>query len=182
VAIEYARLPDMVNLQAVRSDYSALLGRYHQLAQAIATLEAEPPEHFLAQIIGAADRWRALDADDTAACQSAAAILQALGARELAWEYLTTPLAMRPNEAAPWRSLAQALRRQGEYDLAQRAYASAFEAESTNAQILWDRAQLLQQLERTEEAQRLFRQIAEGTWPRQFNWIRSQARRYLGMQ
>ena len=180
--IEYRRLPEVVNLQAVRSDYSALLGRYEQLAQAIATLEKDPPAGLLVKVVAAADRWRAIDADDTAACQLAARILQAMGARELAWEYLTTPLAMRPNEAGPWTALASTLKQQGEFELADRAYASAFEAERTNAQVLWDRAQLLQQLGRFDEARGLYRQIAEGTWPRQFNGIRSRARQYVGLR
>ena len=180
--IHYGDLPEVINVRAVRVDYGALLGRYEQLAQAIATLEKRPPAGLLRRIIRAADRWRALDPDDTAACQSAAKILQALGARELAWEYLTTPLATKPNEAAPWSNLARTLKQQGELDLAQRAYASAFDAERTNAQILWERARLLQRLGRGEQARKLYRQIAEGTWPRQFNGVRAQARNYLGLR
>jgi tetratricopeptide (TPR) repeat protein len=178
--LEFAELPEVVNLQAVRRDYAALLGRYRQLADAIATLQAEAPREFVGRVIAAADRWRAIDPDDTAACQTAARILQALGAREVAWEYLTTPLALRPNEAAPWASLAHSLRQEGELELAQRAYASAFQAEQTNASVLWERAQLLQQLGRSEEADRLYRRIADGKWPRQYNWIQGRARRYLG--
>ena len=91
-------------------------------------------------------------------------------------------MATKPNEAAPWSNLARTLKQQGELDLAQRAYASAFDAERSNAQILWDRARLLQQLGRDEQARKLYRQIAEGTWPRQFNGVRAQARRYLGLR
>ena len=180
--IEYANLPDVIDLQGVRGSYGALLNQYLTLAQAIATLEKDPPVDFLVRVVRAADRWRSLDADGAAACQAAARVLQALGSRELAWEYLTTPLALKPNEAAPWTALAKSLKSQGEFDLADRAYASAFETERTNAQILWERAQLAQQLGRGAKAQELYRQIAEGTWPRQFNWIRSQARKYVGMR
>ena len=170
---------DVVNLQAVRADYNRLLGQYVQLARAIATLEKDPPADLLVRVIRAADRWRALDPDDTAVCRQAALIFQALGARELAWEYMVTPLAMKPNEAAPWTGPAQQLKGQGELDLAQRAYQSAFEAERTNAQILWDRAQLLQQLGRAGQAHELYRQIAEGKWPRQFNSVQAKAKSML---
>ncbi|HUU21580.1 MAG TPA: hypothetical protein VM389_03505, partial [Phycisphaerae bacterium] len=180
--IEYAHLPDVVNLQAVRADCGGLLNRYEQLAKAIATLEEDPPEGFLGRVVRAADRWRAIDPDDTQACQAAARIFQALDAPEVAWEYLTTPLALRPNEAGPWTSLASELKAQGELHLAERAYASAFEAERTNAQILWDRAQVLQQIGRTGDARALYRQIAEGTWPRQFSGVQSRARQYLEMR
>jgi Flp pilus assembly protein TadD len=67
------------------------------------------------------------------------------------------------------------MKQEGEYDLADRAYAQAFETESTNAQILWDRAVLLQQSGKNAEARRLFRQIAQGTWQPRFEWLRQQA-------
>jgi len=177
--LEYQNLPDVVNLQVIRQDYGQLLVRYQQLASAIATLEAEPPRSFLARVIRATDRWRAIDPDPTTACQTAARIFGDLGASELAWDYLTTPLAARPNEAAPWVSMAQMLRQQGHLELADRAYASAFEVEATNAQILWDRAQVLLEAGRTDDAERLLRQVADGEWPRQFNWIKSRAKQYV---
>jgi tetratricopeptide (TPR) repeat protein len=169
----------VVNLQRIRQDYGQLLARYRQLASAIATMEAEPPQSFLARVIGAADRWRAIDPDPTAACQTAAQIFGDLGATERAWDYLTTPLAARPNEAAPWVNMAQMLRGQGLLELADRAYASAFEAEGTNAQILWDRAQTLLEAGRKEDAKKLLRQVAEGEWPPQFNWIQTRAKQYV---
>jgi tetratricopeptide (TPR) repeat protein len=177
--LEYENLPDVVNLQMIRQDYGQLLARYQQLAAAIATMEAKPPRAFLARVIGAADRWRAIDPDPTTACQSAARIFGDLGATELAWDYLTTPLAARPNESAPWVSVAQMLRQQGHLELADRAYASAFEAEATNAQILWDRAQVLLEAGRTEDAKTLLRQVADGEWPPQFGWIQRQAKQYV---
>jgi tetratricopeptide (TPR) repeat protein len=179
IELEYRNLPDVVNLQMIRQDYGQLLARYQQLASAITTLEAEPPQSFLARVIRAADRWRAIDPDPTAACQTVARIFGDLGASELAWDYLTTPLAARPNEAAPWVSMAQMLRQQGHLELADRAYVSAFEAEATNAQILWDRAQVLLEAGRKDDAQRLMQQIADGQWPRQFNWIQTRAKQYV---
>jgi hypothetical protein len=178
--IEYENLPELVNLQAVRSDYSQLLYDYQRLADAIATLESEPPEDFVQRVVGAADRWRSLDPDDTQATNTAANILTSLGRDELAWDYLTTPLADKPNEAAPWLNMAQNLRQRGDFDLAAKAFSLAYEAEQTNAQILWDHAQLLMQSGRQQEARKLLSQLASGEWQPRFQWIKQQAQRHLG--
>ncbi len=176
--IEYEGLPQVVDLRVIRRDYGRLLSRYQQLATAIATLEAEPPKRFVGRVVRAADRWRQVDPDPTAACQAAARILGDLGAAEMAWEYLTTPLAAKPNQAAPWVSMAKMLRQQGHFELADRAYASAFDAEPQNAQILWDRAQVLLQAGRAEDAKQLFGQLANGKWQPRFSGLKSRARQY----
>jgi predicted Zn-dependent protease len=178
IDLDYQQLPEVVDLQWVRSDYGNLMAQYQRLADAVATLEKEPPKELLARTIRAADRWRAIDPDDTQACHYAAAVLRRLGAVELAWDYLTTPLADKPNEAAPWQSMAQQLKQQGDFDLADKAYATAYELETTNAQLLWERAQLLQQTQKHEEARKLYRQIADGKWQPRFQWIQQQARNY----
>ena len=68
------------------------------------------------------------------------------------------------------------LRQNGMVDLAERAYANAFEAEPTNAQILWDHAQLLKQHGKREESRELLRRLATGKWQPRFHQIQSQAR------
>ena len=176
LALEYQNLPDVINLEAIRRDYGRLLRHYENLAEAMVTLKTPPPPDFLPRVIRTADRWRALDSNSSDACQSAARILQTLGERDLGWDYLTTPVAQQPNEAGPWVSLAQTLSSKGELDLADRAYGAAFEAEPTNAQILWDRAQQLQQAGKQVEAQKLFRQLADTDWQPRFNWLKSRAK------
>ena len=178
--IEYAALPDIVNLQAVREDYGQLMTAYHQLAQAMSALDAPAPRDLLVRVVKAADRWRMLDPEASGPCQSAARALGAMGEVELAWEYLTTPLGLKPNEAAPWLGMAQTLQQQGDLRLADRAYACAFQTEQTNAQILWDHAQLLQQMGQGEAARGLYRQIAQGHWQPRFEWLQAQAKRYVG--
>lgn len=177
--LEYKVLPELINLQTVRADYGNLLGHYQQLAAAMAALETEPPQGLLAKVVRAADRWRSLDADDTQACQAAAGILQVLGARELAWDYLTSPIGQKPNEAAPWLNLAQSLRQEANFELADRAFVNAFQAEPTNAQVLWDRAQTLQQNGRHAQARDLYRQIAQGNWQPRFQSLKQQAQWFL---
>jgi len=175
--LEYQDLPDVIPLEAVRRDYGRLLDHYASLAQAVTALKLDPPRDLLAKTVRAADCWRALDRDESARpCEAAAAILRALGAGDLAWEYLTTPIGQRPNESGPWLGLAQTLNREGAFALADRAYVAAAEAEPTNAQILWDRAQSLRQNGQQAEAQKVLRQIVDGDWQPRFAWIRSQAK------
>jgi tetratricopeptide (TPR) repeat protein len=176
--VEYQNLPDVINLEELRRDYGNLLDQYQRLAEAMLTLKAAPPPEFVAKVVRAADRWRALDPDGEKACQSAGRILQTLGARDMVWDYLTTPIALRPNESGPWANLAQELSRKGDLELADRAFTAAFEAEPTNAQLLWDRAQNLRQVGKRVEARKLFRRLADGTWQPRFAWLQAQARAY----
>ncbi len=178
--IEYSRLPDEVDLESVRAAFSSLLERYQRLADSIASLGSEPPPELVGRVIRAADRWRSLDPDDTAACQTAARVLQRLGTRDAAWEYVTTPLADRSGEAPQWSSLAGTLRGQNEFDLADRAYRSAFDTEPTNAQVLWDHAQMLEQRGQADAARQFYRKIAESSWGPEFLSVQEQARKLVG--
>ncbi len=177
--LEYQHMPDLINLEAVRTDYRLLLSQYWEIAKAAQTLEQAPPKDLLERVVRAADRWRALDSQAGEVCERAAAILKMLGAKELAWDYETTPIALRPNEAAPWLDLAKQLRESGDLEQADDAYARAYRSESTNPQILWDRAQNLLQLGRVNQARDLWRQIAEGTWQPRFQTLVPQARWHL---
>jgi tetratricopeptide (TPR) repeat protein len=127
-----------------------------------------------------ADRRREIEQDPSMACRQAATLLRRIGQHEAAWDYLTTPLALRPGEAEPWVNLAEALKAQGADDMADRAYAAAFDVEGSNPQHLWDRAQLAQQHGRFAEARQFYRQIAEGTWPPQHAGLKQQARAIVG--
>src|SRR5262249_50616757 len=171
--LEYANLPPVLDLHTVREEYGKLLNHYDKLAEAMMTLKVKPSSDFIAKVVRAADRWRALDRDSGDPATLAAWLLRRLGERELGWDYLTTPVALKPREAEPWLTMAGTLERKGDLDLADRA---AYDAEPTNAQILWDRAQNLRRLGKTVEASALFRQIAEGTWQPRFQGLVNQAK------
>jgi hypothetical protein len=176
LALEYADLPEVINLQQVRQDYRSLLNSYAELTKSLATLRLPPPAGFRQRVIRAADRWRALDRDQEEACKLAAAVLRGLGEKELAFDYLVTPVGLRPGEADAWSGLAGQLVRWGERGLADRAYQSAFQRESSNAQILWDRAENLRQAGRLVQARALYRQIASSEWQPRFATLKTQAR------
>jgi hypothetical protein len=177
--LEYQQLPEVINLQAVRSDYGALLAQYQKLADALLIVGTPAQPDLVDRVIRAADRWRSLDTDGTAACQAAAQVLATLGAKDLGWEYVTTPLAAQPNEAAPWLSVAQMWRGRGETQLADQAYARAFQAEPANAQIVLDRAIALQESGQITRARQLLRQVIDRKWEARFQAAVDEARRRL---
>ena len=175
--LEYENLPIRYDVEQVRERYHRLFASYHELAGILAAPDSAAPLDLVGRAIKAADRWRSLDTDVTAACNNAARLLSELGKEGLAWDYLTTPLAMKPNEATAWLNLAETLRNDGNLELAGRAYATAFQAEPTNAQILWEHAQLFEQAGRSKQARMLYMQIADGQWQPRFNQFKRRAER-----
>ncbi len=173
--LEYQSLPDNYNIEQVRANYLQLFTRYRELARIVANPGSGASLDLATRVIESADRWRSLDTDVTAACQNAANVLNELGEEDLAWDYLTTPLALKPNEAGALLELAVTLGNDERYALAERAYERAYEAESTNAQILWDHAQLLERAGKGKKALELYRRIAEGQWQPRFQQLKWQA-------
>jgi tetratricopeptide (TPR) repeat protein len=133
--------PEMTNLEAVRTDFGLLLDHYQQLTDAHAILKTPPPVDLPARVVRFVDYWRALDPDNPTPCVVAAQILDKLGEADLAWEYMNTPAAILPFDGQAWSELADALSRQEDFLLAERAYEQALAAEPDNARILADRAQ-----------------------------------------
>ncbi len=177
--LQARHLPEVIDLEAVRADHGRLLAHYQHLADAMVALKLPPPPDFVARVVRAADRWRALDSETAPACQAAAKVLRRLDERDLGWDYLTTPVALKPNEAESWAQLAAELGKHGELELAERAHRAACEAEPTNAQLLWDRAQNLRHAGRDPEARAVFRRIADGSWQPRFQGLQAQARYQL---
>src|SRR5262249_56346867 len=83
--LEYAQLPEVIDLQAVRRDYGALLGHYQSLADAMVTLKVRPPADFLARAVRAADRWRALGRGGGGARQAGGRIRRGPGGARPGW-------------------------------------------------------------------------------------------------
>jgi tetratricopeptide (TPR) repeat protein len=180
LAWEYRHLPAVIDVQMLRFDYGTLLAWYEQVARARQMLDVAAPPEFVADVIRTADRWRTLDPDPTAACMAAAKVLRVVGHKELTWQYLTTPMALNPNESAPVLSLAVQLKQTNQFELADQAYEWAFAAESTNPQILWDRAECLIQAGKPELARAQYQRIANGQWQPRFANLQHQARQRAG--
>jgi ferric-dicitrate binding protein FerR (iron transport regulator)/tetratricopeptide (TPR) repeat protein len=177
VELDFRNLWDRMDLEAVRNDFTLLLGSYQQTAEALTALKAPLPPDLVARVVRNADRWRALDPDNPVTCTLAAQILYKLGARDVAWEYLNTPVAVFPPDPDAWSELAEGLRRQEDFELAARAYEQAFEAEPSNAQLLWDWAQALERAGQQAPARQLYRKLVAGPWEPRFRWIQEEASR-----
>ncbi len=167
-------------LNVLGEAYRDLADRYGRVASAVAGLDGAALTDLAARVMRVADHRREIETDSSEACRQAAALLRRLGQQEAAWDYLTTPLALQPGEAAPWVSLAEALKADGADDMADRAYAAAFDVEGSNPQHLWSRAQLAQQQGRFAEARAFYQQIATGTWPPQHAAVQKQAKDIMG--
>ena len=63
--------------------------------------------------------------------------------------------------------------------MAGRAYAQAFDADPTNAEILWQRVQVLVESGRRSQADPLLRQLVEQSWDLKYDGIVRQAERVL---
>jgi len=177
--LEFATRPTVINLETVRSDYAALLAKYEELITAAMTLEVDPSPDLIARVIQAADQWRTLDDDDTAACQTASRLLSKLHQTELAWDYLTTTLAENSGESGPWIALARSLSEDKRTDLADIAWTRAFEFESTNPDILLEHARMLQAAGRVNPARTLLQQVSSGEWQPRFGRTKTEAQSLL---
>ena len=174
--IEFRELPEVVNLETVREDYGGLLTHYESMIASSKRSKTPAPKEMITKVVKVADRWRSLDPDKLDVPRRAAALLESLGATELAWDYTTTPMGLKPGESEPWLALAQKLRGENRIDEADAVYVQAFKVEPTNADILWERAECLKGVGRTSEARALYRRIAEGEWQPRFASTREQAR------
>ena len=173
--LEYRQLPDLINLQEVRTDYGTLLNLYENLALAKTTLQ-QPVGDLPERVVRAADRWRSLDVNGTAACQAAARILAVLGQYDAAWEYLTTTV----SQGGSWQQLGQAFKQANDLEMAQRAYAAACESEPANAQTLWENALVMREAGNTEQARQIMQRLATGSWAPEYKAVQEQARQGLG--
>ncbi len=164
--LEYRDLPEVIHLQSWRQEYKRLLDHYLSQTQTLAATDKAGA--LVQRTIRAADRWRAHDPEEgRIACELAGQILKRLGQEELAWEYLTAPLALQPEQATSPDNLARELNRTGDYTLAERAYAAAFRQQPGRGQLLWDRAMNLLQAGKKEQGRQVLRELAQSkeNWP-----------------
>lgn len=178
--LEYADLPEIVNLDSIREDYRTLLTHYQKISEASASLEKSATKVFLAKVIRTADRWRLVDSDASEPSMLAGRILYTMGERDLAWDYWTTPIDLHPAESQPWLQLAETMKSHGDLERADRALAIAFEAEPTNPELLWKRAQNAVRMGQPDRARELYRQIASSDWQERFQATVEQARGLAG--
>jgi Tfp pilus assembly protein PilF len=98
---------------------------------------------------------------------------------DLAWDYVTSPLADDVEPATDWANLAATYHHQGQYNLAQRAYELAIQADPTNADLLWTQARTLIEAGNPAEARQRLELLSNGTWAAKYGPIQEQAKQAL---
>ncbi|MDA1161972.1 MAG: VIT domain-containing protein [Planctomycetota bacterium] len=177
--LEFAALPDTVNVESLQREYHKLFDRFTSFAEERLAAKMQIPDDFVERITQSADAWRSIDPDPTDACHRVAKLLQRVGLHDDAWEYWTTPLVNTANSSGAWSNLASALNETNQIQLAGQAWSEAFAAEPTNPELLWKHATMLRSHGRAQQAKSLLKTIAEGKWQPRFTNIQSQARSTL---
>jgi len=176
VLLEFEQQTDVVNLKTIRASYSKLMNKFEEIIDAAATLQLPPPEELVARIVRAADQWRSIDDDDTQCCRMTAELLRKLNRRDLAWAYLTSPLAGRAGESGSWKTLAEELIKANELALADIAWERAYDLQQTNPDLLLKHAEMHRTQGNKRKSQRLLRQIINGNWQPRFSSTVQRAR------
>jgi ferric-dicitrate binding protein FerR (iron transport regulator) len=158
--LEYREMPEWIDVAAVRRDYAALLAHYAEVVRATATLGQKPPADLAAKVVRAADRWRWLDVDGTAASAAAFQSLRGLGQADLAWDYLLMSSGAG-REGFAWVNLAQQLQQEEDFDLAERAYEQVCAENPGNPDLLRARADNLMRAGRAAEGREVLKQIGD---------------------
>ncbi len=177
--LEFAALPKTVNLEAFRQDYDSLFTALDERAQQLAGANLFTRIQFARTVQRAATRWRDIDVDDTAACHRTARMLTKLGLAPAAWNYWTTPLAETPDQSSVWVTFATAMNSEQRFLIADRAWATAFECEPTNPELLLQHAQFLRTTGQEHRARELLTKIINRNWQPRFEGTKNQARTLL---
>lgn len=177
--LEFASLPELVDVAALRADYSHLFDRFQSLAELKLEQRKPLPDDFVNRISQAADAWRSVDPDPAPACHRAASLLQMIGLHADAWDYWTTSLVDMASSSEAWKNLAVVLAETGQVHRASQAWEEAFAAEPTDPELLWNHAILLREHQQSERAKKILTQIVSGKWQPRFEQYRSKARTLL---
>ena len=177
--LEFAALPKTVNLDEFRNNYKLLFDQLAQRADQLADAAMENRSAFAHIVQRAAGRWRDIDVDDTDACHRTAKILTKLGFADAAWNYWTSPLAETPDQSPVWVTFATAMNDEHRFNVADRAWSTAFECESTNPELLLKHAQFLRTIGQQQRAYDLLTRITTSTWQPRFDPIKTQAQSML---
>lgn len=177
--LEFSALPDTVNVESLRGEYNKLFDRFTSYSQRMLEAGKPLPDDFVNRVTQAADAWRSIDPDSTAACQRTARLLQLIGLFDDAWDYWTTPLVNTASSSDAWENLAVALTETKQLHRASLAWSEAFAAEPTDPELLWKHATLLHDNGQPEQAKKLLAKIINGKWQPRFAHFKSKAKSLL---
>jgi|GEM_PF-1642359 len=179
--LEFAQLPEQINLPEFESAYATLFARYDQLAPRWSARKKADVDEFASRVAKFAQHWIHVVPDDARASETAAKVFMKLGRWENAWEYWTVPVAQTPDRSNIWQTLARQLdqaQRLNESDL---AWSRAVLCEPTNPDLLEQQALLAGKRSQREREIALLRQIVDGHWQPRFSATVQRAKQKLGL-
>ena len=162
---EHPHLPEMINLQAFRQRYQWLWERYsEQLRKAAESDDEDAVGQWLVRAEGMWQRWYEVDRDNTALFGQMATLQAAAGEDEDAWLYLSSAIDLRPKDAESYSLVSSWHHGRGELREAERWLAKAQQWDTANPRWLVERAKVLKELNRGQEARRVLQQVIQGKW------------------
>jgi len=165
LGIEHQHLPELVNLQAFRRRYQWLWRQYQSRIQAAANAKDEKAvADWLARAERAWTRWYEVDRENPSMVQQMATLQMTARREDAAWLYLSSLIDAKPRDAESYYSVGRWHLGRNERDRAQQWYARAYEWDTANPRWLFERAGILRDLGRKDDARRLYRQIIDGKW------------------
>ena len=165
LAIEHQHLPEMINIQAFRQRYGWLWGQYQAMVSNAARAKDERAvDDAIVRAAQAFARCCDVDREAPAIYQQMATLEAMAGHNDGAWLYLSSIIDQRPKDAQTYHIVGQWYLGRSDPEQAQHWYARAAECDTANPQWLLQRAQVLDQMGRRDDARGLYQQIIQGKW------------------
>jgi len=185
ILAERPYMPKRINVNLFRQRYQWLWGqltarvKQHASAARAKDAPAEAKQALadsLAQAVEVWKTWSSTDDKNSANLhQQLAALYREAGDTEEAWRVISTVIDQKPKDGASYSHVGGWYQGAGDNVQAQQWYAKAYAVEPTNGDWIWKRAELLRSMGRKDEAQKLYKEIANKKWQPRFEHYNRQA-------
>ncbi len=162
-----------VSLTTMRRDFQRLIRLHTQLAQ---SARGAKRKGYVNSALKAAAQWRLVDPDNAQIDRQAAGLLFSVGRNADAWRYLSTAIERHPMEGRAYKTVAEALEKEGRVKMAEPLWRRAVEVEPTNPTWLLRHAQALHALGRHDDAAAQIKTILDKKWHNRFFRVTNQAK------
>jgi len=189
ISAEQPYMPKRINVHLFRQRYQWLWGRLSSRVNArVQDAKARPADADAKRALTAAldqavEVWRTWSRVDTANSanlhQQLAALYRSAGDETEAWRVVSTIIDRKPKDGASYYHVGQWYHGGGNRDVAQQWYGKAYQVEPTNGDWIWHRAELLRNMGRTDQARKLYQEIATKKWQPRFQHYNNRAKQRL---
>jgi tetratricopeptide (TPR) repeat protein len=189
ISAEQPYMPKRINVHLFRQRYQWLWGQLSSRVNArVQDAKARPADADAKRALTAAldqavEVWRTWSRVDTANSanlhQQLAALYRSAGDETEAWRVVSTIIDRKPKDGASYYHVGQWYRGGGNSDVAQQWYGKAYQVEPTNGDWIWHRAELLRNMGQTDQARKLYQEIATKKWQPRFQHYNNRAKKRL---